>query len=278
MIRARWLAPILIVLAWPAALPAQSDSAEHPRPGWPTCDDRQVEVVLLGTFHMAGQAEEILSSRRQAEIRRLVERLARLQPTGVALEADIGQQEALQAEYRGYVEEDRDLTANERQQIGFRLARRLGHDSVHAVDYPLHEIGNDSIGAFYERHPELRERYAWVLEAVERWRAEFSRRRQEETIAGFLRWMNSESALARGSNNIMYGHVMAGEGSNYGGPRMLEKWYSRNIRTVHHIARLSDRDDDRILLLIGSGHVRVLRDLLDLAPQYCPVSPLPALP
>ena len=267
-----------LLLLVPAALAAQPAERGGPPPGWPVCDGRQVEIVLLGTFHMAGAAEEIQSPRRQAEIRTLVDGLVEMEPTEVALEADIGRQEALQAAYRAHVEEGRELTADERQQIGFRLARKLGHDSVYAVDYPLHRIGNDSIGAFYDRHPELRERYAWVLESVEEWRTEFDRRREEQTIGAFLRWMNGESALARESNNIMYGHVMAGEGSNYGGPRMLEKWYRRNIRTVHHVSRLADRDDDRILLVIGAGHVRVLRDLLELAPQYCPVSPLPWLP
>lgn len=267
----------LAVLVPPATASAQAGHRYEPPPGWPACEDRQVEVVLLGTFHMAGHAEEIRSPRRQAEIRTLVDGLVEMEPTGVALEADIGRQEQLQAAYRAHVEEGRELTANERQQIGFRLARRLNHDSVHAVDYPLHDIGNDSIGAFYDRHPELQRRYAWVLEGVERWRAESDRRREEATIEEYLRWMNGESALARESNNIMYGHVMAGEGSNYGGPRMLEKWYSRNLRTVHHLSRLADHDD-RILLVIGGGHVRVLRDLLELAPQYCPVSPLPWLP
>lgn len=253
MRRGRRFAVMLVPLLTLFALPPWSPGQDRPAPGWPACEDRQVEVVLLGTFHMAGHAEEILSSSRQAEIRAVVDGLVEMEPTGVALEADIGRQEALQAAYRDHVEEGRVLTANERQQIGFRLARRLNHDSVHAVDYPLHDIGNDSIGAFYDRHPELQRRYAWVLEGVERWRAESDRRLGEESIGGYLRWYNGEDGLAGGGNAIMYGHVMAGEGSNYGGPRMLEKWYRRNIRIVHHLSRLADRDDDRILLVIGGG-------------------------
>lgn len=268
----------LIPLAAPVAALGQDSGGVRSPPGWPTCDDRQVEVVLLGTFHMAGSADEIESPRRQTEIRAVVDSLARMESVAVALEADIGQQEELQTAYRAYLEEDRELTANERQQVGYRLARKLGHDSVYAVDYPLHQIGNDSIGAFYERHPELQERYSWVLEAVERTRSESERLREVMTMKAYLRWLNSGEYLDTGPNNVMYGHIMAGEGPNYGGPRMLEKWYRRNIRIVHHISRLADRDDDRILLVIGSGHVRVLRDLLSLAPQYCPVSPLPWLP
>lgn len=267
----------LILLALPARAFAQAGEADRPPPGWPGCEDRQVEVVLLGTFHMAGHAEEIGTPHRQTEIRTLVDALARMEPTAVALEEGVRRQAELQAAYRAHVGEGQDLTANERQQIGFRLARTLNHDSVYAVDYPA-RIGNDSIGAFYARHPELQERYSWVLEAAEEIRAEFDRRLDGETVGSFLRWLNSEEYLAEEPNNVMYGHVMAGEGTNYGGPRMLEEWYRRNIRIAHHVSRLAEGEPGRILLLIGVGHVRPLRDLLRLAPQYCPVSPLPWIP
>ena len=38
-----------------------------------------------------------------------------------------------------------------------------------------------------------------------------------------------------------------------------------------------DADDERILLVVGSGHGRVLRHLLTEAPMFRPVSPLQSL-
>jgi pheromone shutdown protein TraB len=47
---------------------------------------------------------------------------------------------------------------------------------------------------------------------------------------------------------------------------------------VHHLWRAIEQGNERILLVVGTGHIRVLRHLLDETPMCCPVSPLPHLP
>jgi hypothetical protein len=73
------------------------------------------------------------------------------------------------------------------------------------------------------------------------------------------------------------GYLAAGEGSNYGGPHFLAQWYERNFNMAHNLTRLLEPGVHRILVIVGSGHVPPLRNLLDEAPQFCPVSPLPYL-
>jgi hypothetical protein len=282
----RPLVGLALALALSAGPPASAQRAADPTPppGWPACSARQAQVMLVGTYHMAGSsrdtyadtASDILTPRRQTEVRALVEALARLRPTKIALEAGVAEQTPLNEAYHTYLRGSHALTSNERQQVGFRLARLLGHDSVYAVDAPM-SIGNDSIGAFYARHPEIPQRYAWVVEAADRRVTADRIRLGRSTLSDYLRWLNSEEALETEANGIMYGHIMAGEGPNYGGPEMLEKWYARNIRIAHHVTRLVRDEHERVLLLIGVGHVRPLRHLLATAPQYCPVSPIPYL-
>lgn len=69
----------------------------------------------------------------------------------------------------------------------------------------------------------------------------------------------------------------AGEGIS-GTPTFLAYWYDRNIRMVHHLWRAIEQGDERLLLVVGTGHIRVLRHLLGETPMFCPVSPLPYLP
>jgi hypothetical protein len=101
---------------------------------------------------------------------------------------------------------------------------------------------------------------------------------RQTTIVEHLRRLNTDEALHGGNSLGMFGGYLAvGEGANYGGPQFLAKWYERNFNMAHNLTRLLQRDVKRILVVVGAGHVPPLRNILDEAPQFCPVSPLPWL-
>ena len=76
----------------------------------------------------------------------------------------------------------------------------------------------------------------------------------------------------------MFGDVIPwGAGRDFEGARLLGGWYERNLRTVQNLYSIAEDTNERVLVIIGSGHVRVLRHLLREAPMFCPVSPLPFL-
>ncbi len=259
---------------------SQTVAQNRPSEGWPHCLPEQIEVVILGTYHMAGSRDDIqrdidnvLSERRQSELLSLVERLLPMAPDRVAVEVEAKRQDELDRRYEAYRAGEAELSASEVQQIGFRLAGRLGHDRVYAIDYRL-GIGNDSIGAFYERHPEARARSELIWEDVERFSRLDDDRLARSTIGDYLRWENSEDGLRSEGNRAMYAHLLAGEGDNYGGADLMARWYERNAKMAHLVTRIAEPTDRRVLVIVGSGHVRPLRDVFDLAPHFCPVSPL----
>jgi hypothetical protein len=97
------------------------------------------------------------------------------------------------------------------------------------------------------------------------------------TITAYHRYINEEAALH--ANDGMFDQFLRhGTDDNYAGPDALAKWYRRNLRMVHNIWQAVDDDTDRVLFLVGSGHVHILRHLLTEFPQFCPVSPLQYLP
>ena len=108
-----------------------------------------------------------------------------------------------------------------------------------------------------------------------RTRADQERLRQS-TLVEYLRYTNTEERL-RVNHTGMFGMIRFGEGDNFGGPRALATWYDRSLRMVHNVYRALEPGDERVLLIVGSGHVRALRHLFDEAPMFCPVSPLPLL-
>lgn len=102
----------------------------------------RAQVLLLGVFHFAANRDhlkqehpwEVFSERRQAEIEEVVGRLAAFRPTKVCLEHPAAREEELDRLYRAYREGARELEPAEDEQLGFRLAARLGHDRVYGID------------------------------------------------------------------------------------------------------------------------------------------------
>src|SRR5207245_4989523 len=79
------------------------------------------------------QADDVLVPKRQQEIAELAAVLKKFQPTKIAVEADYGS-EAVPKRYAEYLAGKHDLTRNEIEQIGFRLAKDFGHTTIYPVD------------------------------------------------------------------------------------------------------------------------------------------------
>lgn len=52
------------------------------------------------------------------------------------------------------------------------------------------------------------------------------------------------------------------------GADLVGEWYKRNLRTYANLWRAAEEGDDRVVLLIGQGHVRTLRTFLRENPEF----------
>lgn len=75
----------------------------------------------------------MLSPRRQAEIAHVAVVLREFRPTKIAVEAGFSDNRITQR-YTDYLAGRYDLTRNEVGQLGFRVAKELGHATVYPVD------------------------------------------------------------------------------------------------------------------------------------------------
>jgi hypothetical protein len=268
----------------PVHATAMSAAADRPT-GFPAeCAPGEVEVMLLGTYHFEGSArdavsgpsQDMLGSTRQAELEELVTRLAAWSPEQVAVEWPAEQADSTTARYARYLAAHGATTSsNEVVQVGFRLARRLGHPTVYPIDHML-PLSSDSIAPLLARRPALQARQDSVNAAL---RAESVRARAAPPvpITSRLHAMNTDSALHAGNSGAMFAWLPVGEGNNRGGPELLARWYERNLYMAHNLTRVRRPGVRRMLLLVGAGHVPPLRTILDESPEYCPVTPLPYL-
>jgi hypothetical protein len=106
--------------------------------------------------------------------------------------------------------------------------------------------------------------------------AEGNRRQRELTIGEILRLSNDPAEIAGGHGAYMR-LARIGAGDSYVGADLLAKWYERNIRIFNHIQLVAD-PGERILVVIGSGHLATLRELVAADPPLTLVDAIDYLP
>ena len=217
------------------------------------------EILVVGTYHMANpgrdvvnmQADDVLAPKRQQEIAQLIEVLKKFHPTRIAIEADVGS-ERVAKQYSDYLAGNYALTRNEIDQLGYRLAKELGHRAVYPVDeggdFPYKRLAN------YAKANGLEPQFNAVQSS---WGAETKALDDflhSHTVLETFEYMNSDAAAAKGVASY-YACVPIGDPEDYAGPDLLAAWYQRNIRIYHNIVKLIDSPNDRILVIYGAGHL-----------------------
>jgi hypothetical protein len=277
---ARPLAGLLLAAALgPFPVAAQTRPAQAP--------PAPVQVMTLGTFHFdypnrdqhqiqRADQVDVLAPGYQAELTRLTDALARFRPTHVLVEAEPRQQARYDSLYRAYVAGRHALRRDERQQLGFRLARQLGLPRVWGVDadghyYPeLQQLFNDTarlhrFERFLEHNPDS---------AMERrYRAQYAAEDLLPARAGVvaaLTTLNEPANLQRKQGAYLVGGFKYEEApqSNTGVDFETARWYSRNLRILRNLQRLPVGPGDRVLLIIGAGHAGLLNYFLQCSPEY----------
>ena len=217
------------------------------------------EIMIVGVYHMSNpgrdiynmKADDVLSPQRQQEIAQLMEVLKKFQPTKIALEADAGG-ERIPKDYADYLSGKYTLTRNERDQIGFRLAKELGHKQIYGVDeegeFPWGRVVN--YAKANGRSQQFDAATAKMGEMVKQ-QDDFL---HSHTVLETLVYMNADEKV-RADVGFYYSDVTFSDPDDYAGADLIAKWFQRNIRIYSNIVHLIDSPNERILVIYGAGHL-----------------------
>ena len=239
--------------------------------------------MILGTHHIANpgrdainfKADDVLTPIRQHEIEQLVKRLEEFKPTKIAVEIEPEKDAELEERYQNYLNGSYQLGRNEVDQIGFRLAKAMGHHKVYLVDwsksYPV-----DFAAIDFESFAKANDQEALLEDANNK--AQRSVARGEEiqesgSLIDLYRFGNHPKNLREG-HRIYFTLARVGKNGQYPGADWVQYWYGRNLKIFVNLTRITESDDDRILLIIGSGHVWVLQQFVKDSGYYIMEKPL----
>lgn len=216
------------------------------------------EVLVVGTYHMnnPGQdlfntkADDVLAPKRQAEIAKVIEVLERFRPTKIAVERNAGDSR-IKKDYAAYLAGTHELTRNEIEQLGFRLAKKLGHQAVYAVDadgefpYPRLVKYAQATGRQKELDALMAEVGAMV-KADDAYLASHS-------ILDMLVKLNADEKVA-GDVGLYMRQAEFGEPWDWAGADLVSDWFRRNMRIYTNVMQIAP-PGERVLLIYGSGHL-----------------------
>lgn len=250
----------------------------------------QIEVMTLGVFHFdfpnldvqqTGKENQInvYDEKHQKAIWAITKTLEEFRPTKILIERSPEDQFMIDSLYTRYLNDNYTLARDEDKQIGFRLAKALGLKKLYCVNnwgksYPYLDFltnGKDprtkKFAEFYFDNPDKAEKFH--PESVYKTKG---------IIAELIR-LNSLDYIKKSLGNYLIGHFkyQTEEHPFFGVDFETGRWFNRNLRIFRNVQRVEATPDDRLLLIIGAGHLNLLNYLFEASPEYKLLSPIPYL-
>lgn len=242
------------------------------------------KVLLVGTFHFGypgydthktneAYKVDINSPQRQQEVKELVAYITKYKPTKIMVEA--GRNTGyLMRRYERWKEGKENLRKREIDQIGFRLMDHFALDTLYGIDANsfARELPRSQDSTFakpileriYKSKPDSLFESTFDTKYWE-WYDLQDKRCLDMTLLDYFLECNSNHHIDR-----MHGHyILSDKTTNYDAvDGLILNWYSRNLRIFKNIQMIATSPNDRILILIGSGHVPILRQQFMSSPEY----------
>ncbi len=272
---------VLVIMACSTGLGVRAAAGEDPAADdpmrWFTPEHATAKLLILGTFHFKDAGLDsykpevdvnILSVSRQQELGVVLDRMAEFDPTKILIEVKPERQAEFDQRFAQYRAGEYELGSNEIYQIAFRLGRRLDHKRLFGVDVS---------GRRYEDLPDTEE-YAkehgqtfpnadiWDQRFMEAYRVE-DHAKAKRSLSEHLLFLNSDEQLSFSHGHYVLSYLALGTDDEYPAADSLTGWwYNRNLRIFSRILRVME-PGDRLLLLIGAGHVPIIHHAAVASPE-----------
>jgi hypothetical protein len=244
----------------------------------------QTQALLIGTFHFNNpggdvvkvNSFDIMSAAAQTELENISDKIAKFHPDKVFVEWDYKDQKGLDSLYQLYLDGKYDsfiekkykgkksynfFKKNEIMQLGFRAAKKTGLKQVIAIDYPLNipfdtvmKVINSSgqTSLMNEINTSIAEQGKLASEKV-----------SKLTLTELLK--DNNTPAYRTMNNGLYIKYFnrAGLPGNFVGADGVTTWYKRNLYMYSLVQKYIGPKDQRIMILLGSGHISMLKKFID---------------
>lgn len=241
-----------------------------------------IQVMILGTYHFGNPGQDlhnmkvdsVLTPAKQAELADVATRLAKFNPTKIAVEALPDRPGLGTSKFDGFSAETLTKNPDERAQIAFRLALQLEQKMVYGIDEQSDTIDYFPFGkveAFAQAHGQSSALTA-MQQSVERMIKEMEAAQKTKPVRSMLADLNEPARIASDHRGFYYALLSLGDEKEQAGAELNAAWYQRNAKIFAKLTQIA-RPGDRVIVVFGSGHAFWLRHFVETTPGFQLVAP-----
>lgn len=244
------------------------------------------EILIIGTFHFENPGADLAKTDKfnvmtpavQQELETMANKIGRFGADKFFVEWPYTGQSKLDTLYEKYKSnqlydyllqiwpKQTSERENEIYQLAFRAAKKGNTPRVYGIDVKM-DLPFDSMMVAIDKAgqtPLKNEIFARLktLEAAE------NARRKKYTLTQLLLMNNTPEYRKANYSAYVTLFNRAGALNNFKGADVVDVWYKRNLYMYSLVQKLTESKDKRVVVVLGSGHIALFKQLIDLDESF----------
>ncbi len=248
---------------------------------------KQKEVLLIGTFHFHNPGADlvktknfdVLSEQSQNDLDAIADSIKKFSPTKIFVEWDFKESDELNELYSAYVEnnyenyigskypkEQHYFLLNEIHQLAFRTAKFCDLKKVHSIDVMI-GLRFDKLMESIENanQNELLEKITNRIAELESMDQE---NREKYSLKELILEINKQDIRDLDLGTYISLMNPAGIIEDYNGADLVSDWYKRNLQMYSLMQKMTEMDDERVVVILGGSHIAMFKHFIDLDENF----------
>lgn len=236
---------------------------------------RKKQILVIGTFHFRNPGLDVakvntfnvMSDKSQQELESISNSIAKFAPAKIFVEWDYSKQDKLDNLYRKNVDSLMRKDANELVQIALRSAKKLKHPKLYGVDYKKTSFPYDSLIT----QMKIADQLDLIEEGAAKMKVYESLQNKKLTTLSLKELLLDFNTRQSDNFSMQWYFGTASRGGkqdNFAGAFLVSEWYKRNLYMYSLIQKLTEAKDNKIMVILGAGHIAMLREFIKFDPEF----------
>ncbi|NIG57588.1 DUF5694 domain-containing protein [Chitinophaga sp. Cy-1792] len=247
---------------------------------------KEKEVLLIGVFHFNNpgadlvktKSFDVMSDKAQHELETITDQIKKFKPTKIFVEWDYDDQHSLDTLYDLYLKDtyfkyvqdkypkSNFYKQNEIFQLSFRAGKKAGLNKIHAIDVAI-DWPYDSVMTAMKKAGQT-DLQAEIDNVIKQHGEKDNALMQKLSLTQLLLEYNTMKSRNENLGLYLTTFNKAGAVNDFAGAYSTAAWYKRNLYMYSLVQKLTERNDERVMVVLGAGHAALFKHFIDLDDNY----------